>query len=448
MNSVSVVGLGKLGQNLAACFAYRGFQTLGVDLADEVVNAINRGRRTVDEPGLQELIDSSGHRLRATTSHADAIEQTDVTFVLVPSPSDPNGNFSNRYVELSLEALGLALRQSSKPYHLFVISSTVMPGSIGSSLIPLLEHVSDRKLNQGFGLAYCPEFVALGNAIKGFLRPDLAVIGESDNRAGELVLAIYHQLCENSPPMLRMPLINAEIAKVSLNCYVTLKISFANLLANLCEKIPGADVDLITEALGHDRRISPYYFRGGLRAGGTCFPRDIRAFIAFAERYGEDADMIRAVERINDYQDDHLVDLVLRHVEAACADRVSVLGLSFKPDTPVITESPAIHLVIELLARGLDVTVYDPMATENARAELGTRVTYATSARQCLAAAPVCVIATPWKQFRELDETCIERDSVTIVDCWRILDTQRFGPHVNYRAIGQFGITSECFTSV
>ncbi|HLH74324.1 MAG TPA: nucleotide sugar dehydrogenase [Chloroflexota bacterium] len=446
MASVSVVGLGKLGQTLAACFAYRGFQTLGVDVAERVVDSINRGEATVIEPSLQDLIDASHDRLCATSRHAEAIEQTDVTFILVPSPSDSSGNFSNRYVESSLASLGQALRQSQKSYHLFVICSTLMPGSIDSTLIPLLEKISGRELNEGFGLCYCPEFVALGSAIKGFLCPDLVVIGQSDDRAGEQATTIYRQLCENQPPMPRMPIIDAEIAKVSLNCYITLKISFANMLANLCEKIPDADVDLITEALGHDRRISPYYFRGGLRAGGTCFPRDIQAFIAFASKYGEGADLIRAVEKVNDYQDNHLIDLVLGHIEATGVRRVAILGLSFKPDTPVVVESPAMHLVRVLLGLGIDIVAYDPMAMENARAEFGNLITYASSARSCMAAAPICVVATPWQEFKELDGSSIQHTPMTIIDCWRALESSRFAKKANYVAIGRYGVRSECLT--
>jgi UDPglucose 6-dehydrogenase len=236
---LSVVGLGKLGLCLAACFAEKGFETLGVDIEEQVVQKVNQGVAPWFEPGLDELLARHGGKmLRATVHHREAIEQTDITFVLVATPSNPDGTFSNRFVEAALRSLGDALRESKKDHHLFVISSTVMPGSTESDFIPLLEKHSGRRLNEGFSVCYDPDFVALGNVIKGFLCPDLVIIGESSPDAGARVEAIHRQICENEPVISRMSIINAELAKVCLNVYVTLKISFANSVANLCERIP------------------------------------------------------------------------------------------------------------------------------------------------------------------------------------------------------------------
>ena len=160
-------------------------------------------------------------------------------------------------------------------------------------------------------MCYDPDFVALGNVIKGFLRPDLVIIGESMPEAGERMEAIHRKLCENKPSISRMSLISAEVAKVCLNVYITFKISIANSIANLCEAIPGADVDAITSAIGADRRISPHYFRGGLSFGGTCFPRDTHAYKAIAAKHNVQADMILAATRVNEYQDRHLAGMGL-----------------------------------------------------------------------------------------------------------------------------------------
>ncbi len=266
---ISVVGLGKLGLPLAACFASRGFKTIGIDIQKNVVESINRGLSPIVEPGLAQLIAKYRHNLRATLDYQAAIAETDITFILVATPSDNQGNFSNSYVEAALKSLAKSLKESRKKYHLFVISSTVMPGSCEKRLIPIIEKNSGRKVNVGFGVCYIPEFVALGNTIDNFLNPDLLIIGESDKFAGGQTVAVYQRFCKNKPQVARMSIINGEIAKVSLNNYITLKISFANALGNLCERIPGADSDVISRAIGGDNRIAPYYLKAGGGFGGT-----------------------------------------------------------------------------------------------------------------------------------------------------------------------------------
>jgi UDPglucose 6-dehydrogenase len=434
---VSVIGLGKLGLCLAASYAKRGINVLGVDVLPEVVKAVNQGRTVLREPGLPELVSEfGGKRLRATLSHPEAIEQTDVSCIMVHTPSDDDGHFSNLYVLRALQALGQSLKESNKPYHLFIINSTVMPGSMEGEVIPLLEGTTGRKLNEGFGLCYSPELVALGSVIHDFLSPDLVAIGRSNEGAGQLAEALYHELCENNPPMFQMSLIDAEIFKVSLNCFVTLKISFANALANLCERIPGAQVDVITRALGADRRIAPHYLRGGLAFGGTCFPRDTRAYIVLAKRNGLDPALVEAAEAVNRTQDQHLMDLVLEEVKRSPRRAVSVLGLAFKPNTNVIVESPAIRLIDVLVRHGVQVSAYDPLAIENTRAVFGDKIAYATSARDCLAQSSVCVITTRDEEFKRIDESYIVHEPTTIIDCWRLLEPSRLGARVRHVPLG------------
>ena len=435
--AISVIGIGKLGLCLAASFAKRGIDVLGVDVLPEVVTALNQGRTMVCEPGLPELLaEFGGKRLRATLSHTEAIEQTDVSYITVPTPSTDDGRFSNRYVLSALEPLGHSLRMSSKAYHLFVINSTVMPGSMEGEVIPLLETATGRKLNEGFGLCYSPELVALGSVIRDFLRPDLVAIGCSNAAAGQLAEAVYRKLCENNPPMFQMSLIDAEIFKVSLNCYVMLKISFANALANLCERIPGANVDAITKALGADRRIGPYYLQGGLAFGGTCFPRDTKAYSTVAKRYGLEPVLIEAVEAVNRAQDRHLADLILAEIPTSPMKAVSILGLAFKPGTNAIEGSPAINLIHELLRHGVRVTAYDRLAMENARAIFGDRIDYAKSVRDCVAHSDLCVVTTRDGEFKDIDESYIVHDPTIVVDCWRLLDPARFGARTRYRPLG------------
>jgi UDPglucose 6-dehydrogenase len=431
--NVSVVGLGKLGLCLAAVMADRGYQTVGIDVDEGVVNAVNAGKSPLVEPGLNEIIGRhGGTRLRASTDHVEAMRHSDVTFVLVATPSNPDGTFSNRYVESALRSLATEFGRSGKTYHNFVVSSTVRPGSIRGSFIPLLEQHSGRRLNHDFGVCYDPDFVALGEVVKGFLQPDLVILGESDPRAGEQVATIHDKICTNRPAVARMSLISAEIAKVSLNTYITMKISFANMLANLCERIPGADVDAVTAGIGADRRISPHYFRAGLAFGGTCFPRDTAAFIALAEEFKVDSGLVRDLQRINDYQNRRLAEIVLERTPRSNGNRVGILGLSFKARTAVITESPMIKLIEALLKYDLQITVYDPLAMNAARAVFEDQIECVSSADRCIEVSSTCVIGNREQEYKAAAEAYRGSAAKTMIDCWRILDSGKLATSVNY----------------
>ncbi len=436
---LSVVGLGKLGVCTAACFASKGFDVLGVDINKELVDSINKGIAPVKEPGLQELINKSEGRLKATLDYKEAIENTDITFIIVPTPSLSNGHFSDLYLKNALTQLCKYFKYKSK-YHIFVITSTVSPGTIENSLVPLIEEVSQKKLNIHFGIAYNPEFIALGNVINGFLRPDLVLIGESNKTVGDTLEKIYKLTCENNPYIARMSIISAEIAKISINSYVTMKISFANTLANICEKIPAASIDDITKALGADRRISPYYLTGGLAYGGPCFPRDNRAFSAFAKQYGIEAKLAKATDEINNQQITHLVEIVTKQAKSKNKS-VSIIGLAYKTNTPVIEESPAIKLLKALLEEDIPVVVYDPLTYENTRGIFGNRIKYASSINDCLNSASVVVIATRDEELiQDIERYKFDKDNkeITIIDCWRMLNQSKFPQNVKCIQLGKY----------
>src|SRR5690348_1464448 len=215
---ISVVGLGKLGSPLAAVFAGAGFSVIGTDLNESLVRALADGRAPVDEPQLQELITANGTRLRATSDCTEAVLASDVTFVIVPTPSDENGRFSNEFVLNAMRTIGTALRRKNG-YHVVTITSTVMPGSMDGEIRPALEHHSGRTIGDDLGLCYNPEFIALGSVVRDMLRPDMILIGESDEKAGDLLEQIYQKSCENTPAFRRMNFVNAELTKISVNTY-------------------------------------------------------------------------------------------------------------------------------------------------------------------------------------------------------------------------------------
>jgi UDPglucose 6-dehydrogenase len=417
---LSVVGLGKLGSPLAAVLAGKGHQVIGVDVNAEYVRLLAAGKAPVQEPQLQELIDKSRARLKVTASCEDAVLGSELTFVIVPTPSDKNGVFTNKYVIESVQEIGKALRKKAG-YHVVNITSTVMPGSTGGEIKEVLERSSGRRVGIDVGLCYNPEFIALGSVIRDMLNPDFILLGESDAKAGDVLESVYRTSCDNNPPVRRMNLVNAEIAKISINTYVTTKISYANMLAEICERLPGADVNVVTAAVGLDSRIGTKYLKGAIGYGGPCFPRDNVAFAALAHSIGARADLAEATDRLNRYQIDRLVAIVKSTV--ATGGCVGVLGLSYKPDTPVIEQSQGIALAATFLKDGYKVVVYDPMAMEAARAVLGGKAVTAETAEACVRRADVVVIMTPWPEFGRLSAAAFAKvgRKMVVVDCWRIL---------------------------
>jgi UDPglucose 6-dehydrogenase len=228
-----------------------------------------------------------------------------------------------------------------------------MPTSL-SKVIHKIEENTNRKLNEDFGIVYIPDLVALGSVIKDFENPDVVILGESCSRYGDIAIEIYSKIFKNSPQIVRMSLVEAEISKVSLNAYITMKISFANFIGNISEKLD-ANPHNITKALGFDKRISPYYFKSGLAFGGTCFPRDTWAFIKLADYLGLDACHIKATQKINDDQNELLFDKVKNYKDK----KIGIYGLSFKPNTYVTVESPGNILYERLLKENYDVSYYD-----------------------------------------------------------------------------------------
>ena len=434
MKKISILGLGKLGACTAACLSYRGMDILGVDVNHVTVDAINNEKAPVLEPRLQEMISNSVGRLEATTDVTRAIDETDVTLIIVPTPSREDGSFSDEIMKNAVTELGSSLKESNKPYHLFVITSTVSPKTCEEQLIPLVEKVSGRELNKGFGVCYNPEFIALGNVVDDTLKPDFVLIGESDEKAGDILEDIYKKMTENNPAIARMSLVSAEITKISLNAFVTMKISFANTLANICEKVGGSNLDHITTALGNDKRISPYYIRGGLSFGGPCFPRDNRAFVKFASEHAVRTPLAESTDQINKFQIEHLLRTVKRYVKQG--DRVGILGLSFKPNTPVIEESPGIFLTKELIKTDTKINVYDSIAIENAKIELGSSVNYSGSMQDCVENSDLIVITTSEAEFKDIDAT--KNENLIIIDCWRQLSDVKFPENVKYHGVGLY----------
>ena len=261
--NISVIGLGKLGLCTAACFASKGHQVIGVDTNQKILDKLRLKQCPIDEPGLEDLLEMAWANLTLTDSASEALSNSEIVFIIVPTPSQSDGKFTNKFIMNALRPLAIALKEKDR-FHVIAVVSTVMPGSCESWFKPLLENITGKVCGVDFGLIYNPEFIALGSVIRDFFNPDIVLIGASDKRSGAMVRELYLTTCESLPDIKVTSFVNAEITKLSLNCFVTMKISFANELASICEKVTGADIDTITDALGSDTRIGSKYLKGGL----------------------------------------------------------------------------------------------------------------------------------------------------------------------------------------
>jgi UDPglucose 6-dehydrogenase len=433
--SVSVIGMGKLGAPMVAAIAARGVRAVGVDTDLAKVEAIGRGLPPVFEPRLAETLILAQGRLTATQSIEDAVRDTDITFIVVATPADADGTFSLRYALPVCEAIGRALA-AKRGYHLVAMTSTVMPESTGGPVRQTLERASGKRAGVDFGLCYSPEFIALGSVIRDFLNPDFLLIGESDPRSGAALESLYRTVCENRPPVARMNLVNAEIAKLAVNTYVTTKISFANMLARLCEKVPEANVDVVTGAIGLDSRIGGKYLKGAISYGGPCFPRDNVALIALADRVGASSDLPRATHDFNRAQIHRLADVVQQHLGAG--EAAGILGLTYKPNTDVTEEAAGLLLAQELSKRKVRTIAFDPEGHARAAGTLGSEVQLAKSAEECIAQSGVVVLATPWPEFLAIPAERWARSGSprVVIDCWRALNQLESAKGIRYFALG------------
>ena len=326
---------------MAATFAARGLDVVGVDIDPEKIRKVNAGEAAVDEPLLAETMAEAGKRIRATDDPDEAVA-TDVSFFIPPSPSLPDGSFSNEYLLKAMQPIARAIKKADKHGHIFVCSSTTTPGAIDDVLIPMLEKETGWKCGSEFHVCYNPEFIALGDVINGLLEPDLVLIGEGDAESGATLEELYQKYNRNKPRIARMSIISAELTKISVNSYITMKISFTNQLRMIAEQFPKADINVILDAIGTDSRIGKKYLRPGLSFGGPCFPRDNRLLAYAARQVGLQAPLAEASDKTNELTKSRLAERAMELAPAGST--VLILGVSYKPDTYITEESAGLHL--------------------------------------------------------------------------------------------------------
>jgi UDPglucose 6-dehydrogenase len=426
----SIIGTGHVGLVTGACFAERGHRVLCVDVDRAKIAKLRRGRPTIYEPGLEELVRRNvrAGRLSFGTSNAEAVAFGRVVFICVPTPPRPDGTADLSF----MEAVSRDIAKSLKEYRLVVDKSTV-PVHTGERVRQVITKYAPRGAD--FDVASNPEFLREGAAVQDTLHPDRIVFGAESRRAEMILRELYEPF---KAPVLCTDIKSAELIKHASNSFLALKISYANALAALCD-LAGADVQMVTRGMGMDRRIGPAFLHSGIGYGGSCFPKDVAAFEAISRELGYDFRLLREVQRINGEARDLFLKKVERELWIVKGKRIAALGLSFKPDTDDVRESVALKVVKALLERGADVRAYDPQAMERAKEELpGLRT--ARTAYEAARGADCALLLTEWKEFRELDLAKLKKVMAhpTVIDGRDLFDPEKMKEAgFTYRSVGR-----------
>ncbi len=399
---IAVIGTGYVGLVTGACFAEFGVEVTCVDVDKDKIDRLNQGIIPIYEPGLDQIVEknSSAGRLHFTTEIKSAVEQALVIFLAVGTPPKEDGSPDMSYYQQAARDIA----QAMNGYKVLVTKSTVPVGT-GKWLREFVGENQKTKTN--FGVASNPEFLREGAAIADFMRPDRVVIGSNEEDAIAIMKDLYRPLYLIETPIVITSLEAAELIKYAANAFLATKISFINEIANLCDKI-GCDVHEVARGMGMDKRIGSKFLHPGPGFGGSCFPKDTRALSTVAKHFGTESRIVDTVIEVNELQRRAMIPKIESLVGDFKGKKIGVLGLSFKPETDDMRESPAIEIIKGMQERGAIVRAFDPVAMEEARAYLPD-IEYATDEYDALRDADILVFLTEWNQFRALDMEKVKR---------------------------------------
>ncbi len=416
----AIVGTGYVGLVSGTCFAELGHEVICVDNNEEKVKILREGGIPIYEPGLKELVEKNvkAGRLSFSTDIKKALEKSEVIFVAVNTPPLPDGSADLCYVE----AVSREIAQNLPGYRVVVSKSTV-PVETGK----WIKKTIDRYAPEGaeYDVASNPEFLREGKAVDDFLNPDRVVIGVESQRAKEKMLELYEPLKEKTE-ILVTNIESAELIKHASNSFLAMKISYINAIANICERTE-ADVQEVARGMGLDERIGNHFLQAGAGFGGSCFPKDLSAFIDIAAKLGYDFNLLREVEKINTDQKKHIVEKCKNTLWNLKGKKIAVLGLAFKPDTDDMRNAPAIDIINDLLKEGASIKACDPQAAANAKKILPDSVEYCADAYETAQGCDLLLIVTDWEEYRNMDLGRIKKalnDPPSIVDGRNIFDPE------------------------
>ena len=394
---IGIIGTGYVGLVTAVCLADLGHSVIGTDVISEKIDKASRGTPHIYEPGLEEMLKKNLKRGNLSFLHDldETIRASDVLFVCVNTPQREDGSADMVYVE----GVSRRIAENLNEYKVVVEKSTV---PVKTSMWIKRTIDLHKKSDVEFDVASNPEFLREGQAVSDFLHPDRIVIGVESEKAKDVLVGIYKKFEDR---ILVTNIDTAEIIKHASNSFLALKISYINLISELCEKTE-ADVELVAQGMGMDPRIGEQFLRAGLGYGGSCFPKDIRALTKIGEDLGINFNLLREADRINLRRIDVIVEKTMKSLWILKDKLIAVLGLSFKPETDDIREAPSIKVINRLLEEGASLRLYDPQAMENVKKvfpEKTPQVSYAASAYDAAEQANALLVITEWDEFKKLD---------------------------------------------
>jgi UDPglucose 6-dehydrogenase len=435
---LSFFGLGYVGTIYAVGFASMGFKVIGYDIDEEKIKLLKSTKSPFFEPGLEDAFKKciENGSLEFTHDWRHAVQDSDIIFITVGTPSKESGAIDLKYVRSASKTIGRALRSSRKGYRIIVVKSTVIPGTTLNLVKALVEGESGLKVFSDFGLAMNPEFLREGTAIEDFYNPDRILIGADNERSRKKMAEAYASF---NSPKIETDITTAELIKYTNNAFLAMKVSFINMMANLCQRMPGVDVNTVAFAIGLDKRIGNQFLRAGAGWGGSCWPKDLAALKSYGRDLGVELPLISATMEVNASQSSKAIALVEELIGDVRGKRIAILGLAFKPNTDDIREAVSIRIIRELIEKGAKLAVYDPAAMGNMKRLMGKMaIDYSDSAKECLRSADCAMIVTEWEEFRKIapeDYRQLMRDP-SLVDGRRIYDPGKYAKKLKFRAIG------------
>ena len=404
---ISIIGTGYVGLVTGTCFAELGSNVTCVDIDKVKIDNLNKGVIPIYEPGLEKMVQRNvaAGRLSFTSELNKVINQSEVLFIAVGTPSDKDGSADLKYVLDVARTIG----QNINRYLVVATKSTVPVGTSKKVKDVISEEVRKRGLNIEFDVASNPEFLKEGDAINDFMKPDRVVVGVESDKAKKILTSLYQPMLLNNFRVIFMDIASSEMTKYAANAMLATRISFMNDIANLCELV-GADVNMVRTGIGSDSRIGNKFLYPGTGYGGSCFPKDVKALIKIGIDHGYELNVLNAVEYVNDKQKLILFEKLVKHFKGNIKGKnIAIWGLAFKPGTDDIREAPALVIIEKLLQSGCNVTVYDPVAMDEVRKKIQNEIQYAQDLYSATLNADAIMHITEWKEFRMPNWEIIKR---------------------------------------
>jgi len=430
---IGIVGLGFVGLSLTSVLASKGYNVVGIDVDKKKCEKISNGISPFFEPDLENTLKNGLKKGLEITHKFTAIKNCDLIFVTVGTPQNDTGAIDLSIIKKAITSIGENLKENKKRQTI-LIKSTVIPGTMKSVILPILEKKSKKKAGRDFGLISNPEFLQESTAIRDTKYPHAVVLGGYETTFMKKVKSFFVKLHPNTSIIITNHQ-TAEMIKYANNSFLATKISFINQLSNICQNIPGANVDDIAKTIGLDPRIGKLFLNAGPGYGGSCLPKDMKALINFATTTGVNPTLLNAVEEVNSKQLNQIINISKQRLGKIKDKKITILGTAFKPNTDDIRNSITIELIKKFLKRNAKIIVHDPRAIKNTKNLFEDKISYAKSISDAINGSQCVIIMTGWKQYEKLTNNDFKHmRKKVVIDCRRILVEKQLD--ADYFAIG------------